>query len=129
MDKPIGFQLIIFSVLLAGLGSLIHHLATAPVRAVLIASLTGAGLCLLWGLRALRGHRGKACAVLTLLPLSFVLLSQAVVVWIGSSGAPGQRNVALLIALAFGLAFAMLLRITYAGVTFDGPAARPKNHD
>jgi hypothetical protein len=129
MDKPVGLQLIIFSVLLAGLGSLIHYLAPAPARAVLIASLAGAGLCLLWGLRALRGHRGKTCAVLTLLPLSFVLLSQAVVVWVGSSGAPGQRKVALLIALAFALAFAMLLRIAYAGVTFEGPAARPRNHD
>lgn len=85
-------------------------------------------MCLLWGIRAVMGNRGKAPAVLTLLPLTFVMLSQAVIVWAGRAEVPGRRMAALAITGLFVLSFAMLLRVTYAGVVFEGGTASPPKH-
>jgi hypothetical protein len=128
MDKPIGFQLIAYSLLLAGLGGLTHHLAPPLARTALITALAGGALCLVWGGRAVVARRGKAPAIVTLLPVTFVMLAQTVTVWAGRAEVPGRHPAAITLTVMFLLSFAMLLRITYAGVVFEGETPRPRTH-
>ena len=126
MNKTLGFQLVVYSLLLAGLSYLTHHLAPALARPTLIAGLAGGALCVVWGLRAVAGSRGKALPILTLISISFVMLSQTVLNW-GSGGqeVPGRRLAAVVIPVLFVLSVGMLMRIAYAGVVFDGQPDSP----
>jgi hypothetical protein len=126
MNKSIGIQLVVYGLLLAGLSYLAHHLAPTLARPTLIAGLAGGGLCLVWGLRALAGTGGKALPILTLIPVTFTLLSQTVMAWpAGGEGAAGGRTAAAVITLLLVLSIGMLMRIAYAGVVFDGGPASP----
>jgi hypothetical protein len=124
MNKTIGLQLIAYGLLLAGLSYFAHHLAPSIARPTLVAGMLGAALCLIWGLRAVLGKRGKALPILTLIALSYAMLSQTVMTW-GSAGqeVAGQGTATLVIAILFVLSVAMLARITYAGVVFDRQGA------
>ena len=126
MNRTLGLQLVVYSLLLAGLSYLVHHLAPGLSRPALIAGLTGGALCFIWGLRAWLGKTGKALPLLTLVPVSFVMLSQTVMTWVGGGQpVPGQRTAAIVITALFALSIGMLMRIAYAGVTFEGQSARP----
>jgi hypothetical protein len=126
MNKTIGLQLIVYSLLLAGLSYLVHHLAPALARPTLITGLAGGALCLVWGLWAVAGNRGKALPILTLIPVNFVLLSQVVTVWSGGGERiQGRGTAAAVITVLFALSIAMLMRIAYAGAVFDGRSASP----
>lgn len=126
MNKTLGFQLIVYALLLVGLSYLAHHLAPALARPTLIAGLTGGGLCLVAGLRAVAGSRGKALPLLTLIPVSYVMLSQTVITWAGrGQEAPGRHLAAVVITVLLVLSLGMLMRIAYAGVVFDGEAVSP----
>ena len=121
MNKTLGFQLALYSLLLAGGSYFTHHQAPTLTQPTFIAGLAGGVLCLGWGVRAIAGHRGKALPILTLIPVAFVLLSQTVLGW-WSDGNPavGQRTVALLTTLLLVLTIGMLMRIAYAGLSLDG---------
>jgi hypothetical protein len=70
------------------------------------------------------GHRGKALPMLTLLPVSYVLLSQAFLSWSGES-VPGRTGAAAVITFLFLISIGMMLRIASAGMVFAGPSASP----
>jgi hypothetical protein len=126
MNKNIGFELIVYSAVLACLGYVAYHLAPTLARPTLIAGLAGGVLCLVWGLRTVGGSRGKALVILTLIPLSFVLLSQVVTAWLGGGeAAPGRRTAAVVVTVAFAASIGMLIRIAYAGAVFDGEQPGP----
>jgi lysylphosphatidylglycerol synthetase-like protein (DUF2156 family) len=126
MKKAIGLQLVIYSVLLAAVSSPAYALAPALTRPTLYAGLAGGVLCLVWGIRAMMGNRGKALPILTLIVVSFVLLSQAVLGWgSGSEAVSEHRSAAALITLLLLVSVGMLMRIAYAGVVFDGRATNP----
>jgi hypothetical protein len=126
MNKTIGLQLVVFSLLLAGLSYLTHHVASALARPTLVAGLAGGALCLVWGLRAIRGSRGRALPILTLIPVVYVMLSQTVTAWSGGSEeTPGRRAAAFVTSMLFVLSIGMLLRILYAGVVLNGQPASP----
>ena len=55
MNKSIGIQLIVYSLLLSGLSYLTHHLAPSIARPTLIAGFVGGALCFIWGVRAVLG--------------------------------------------------------------------------
>lgn len=85
-------------------------------RPTLVAGLAGGAFCLTWGLRAMRGAGGKALSVLTLVPISFVMLSQTVILWMG--GAPesaGGRVAASVVTILFVVSVGLAMRIAYAG--------------
>ena len=126
MNKNIGLQLVVYSLLLAGLSYLVHHLAPTIARPTLITGLGGGALCVIWGLRAIAGSRGKALPVLTLIPINYVMLSQTVLTWGGrSQEAPGRGLAAAVITALCVLSIGMLMRVAYAGVVFDGDLAKP----
>jgi len=120
MNKTIGLLLVVYSLLLAGLSYLVHHLASEVARPTLITGLVGGALCLVWGLRALAGSGGKALPILTLIPVNFALLTQTFMGWSGGSvGWTAAVVISLLLALSLG----MLLRIAWSGMVFDVPPA------
>jgi hypothetical protein len=125
MNKTLGLQLVVYSLLLAGLSFLSHYLAPALAQPTLIAGLAGGALCLIWGLRAVAGSRSKMLPGLTLMPIAFVMLSQTVITWAGGGlEVPGRRLAAVVITILFVLSVAMLMRIAYAGCALDAQAVR-----
>lgn len=126
MNKNLGVELVIYSVLLAGLSCLVRYLSPAIAMPVLIAGIIGGALCLVWGLRAVRGNRSKVLPILTLVPINFVMLSQAILGWAGGSQeVPGRRPAAVVITILFALSIGILMLIAYAGVTFDEQPSNP----
>jgi len=124
MNKTVGLLLIVYSLLLAGLSYFVYQLAPGLTRPTLIGGLAGGALCLVWGVRGIGGGRGKALPVLTLIPVSFVLLSQTFTGWWGGSGGlQAGRTAAAIITLLLVLSVAMLVRIAWSGVVFDVPAS------
>jgi hypothetical protein len=129
MNRTIGLQLVGYSLVLAGLSLLTYHIVPLLGQATLITGLAGGILCLIWGVRAALGHRGKALSILTLIPVNFVLLSQAITGWMGGGEElQGRYTGAGLTTLLFVLSVAMLTRIAYAGVVFDGQVVGPTGH-
>ena len=132
MNKDLGFQLAVYGLLVVFLGYLAHYLSPATARITLITGLIGGILCLVWGIRAALGHCGKECALLTLIPMSFVMLSQAIICWAGQSQEISDKmTVAAVTTLILVLSVGMLIRIAYSGVTTCGhgqiPARRTGN--
>ena len=121
MNKTIGLQLVVYSLMLAGLSYLAHQLAPTVARPTLVAGLVGGAVCLLGGFRAIAGSRSRALPILTLVPICFVMLSQTVMHWGGGKELPGQNGVTAVNAVLLALSMGMLLRIAYAGVVFDKP--------
>jgi hypothetical protein len=125
MNKTIGLQLVGYGLLLAGLSYLTHYLAPSLARTTLITGLIGGAFCFVWGLMAMLGKRRKVFSMLTLIPVCYVLLGQAIMTWTGQhADLPGQWTTVLVITVLFALSLAMLMRIAYAGA-FDGQTATP----
>jgi hypothetical protein len=119
MNKRIGLLLVVYSLLLAGLSYLVGHLIPGAGRATLIAGLAGGALCLIWGVRALAGGRGKVLPLLTLIPVSFAFLAQTLTIWGG--GVQGGLTAPLVTTFLLVLSLAMLVRIAWSGLVFDVP--------
>jgi hypothetical protein len=129
MNKSLGSELIVCSVLLTGLSYLVHYLVPEIARPTLIAGMAGGVLCFVWGLLAVLGKCGKALPVLTLLPMCFVMVWQAVVSWKGrNTGSMGHQMVPVVIIVALAFTLAMLLNIIYARVALDGQPGKPKSN-
>jgi len=128
MNKTIGLQLVIYSLLLAGLSLLSQSLAPALSPTMLFVGLAGGALCLVWGIAALLGGRRKAWALLTLAGVNAVLLRQVVSAWSGTGAAAPGKSVAALATLLLLLSLAMLMRIAWAGAFSpeqQSPGQRP----
>lgn len=123
MTKPIGFQLIAYSLLLAGISYLVHRWAPSLSQLTFVTGLAGGGVCLVFGFMALLGYRGKGLSILALIPITFVMLSQTVLSWGGGeSDHSGRYAAARAITFLFLLSTGMLARIAYAGIDFNSPA-------
>lgn len=117
MNKTIGLQLISYALVLVGLSCLSYYLDSSIALPTLIAGVGGGALCLVWGLMAVAGSRGKALSLLTLIPVLLVVLSQVVGGWFEGSGAvPGRRASTAVATLLFLVSLGMLMRIAYAGM-------------
>lgn len=123
MTRTVGFQLVLYSFLLAGISYVVKRSAPSLSSPTFETGVAGGAVCLLLGIRALCGHRGKGLAILALIPISFVMLSQSVMTW-GSEveAAAAPRSPALTITFLFVVSMGMLARVAYAGVSFAPPA-------
>jgi hypothetical protein len=73
------------------------------------------------------GKSGKALPVLTLMPVCYVLLGQAVMTWGGrSEGNLESRLLPVLITVLFLISLAMLLLIAYHGSLYGQPPGPAK---
>ncbi len=123
MNKQHGYELIAYGIVLAGLSYLAYRLAPALTRITLITGLAGGALCLIWGMRTILGNTKKVLPLLTLIPVSFILLSQAVLSWAGGHlDVPGRRMAALVITVLTVFSIGTLMMIVCAGIVFDEPS-------
>lgn len=88
MSKTMASVLIAYGIGLGFLGLVVQKAAPTLERVTLIAGLVGGGLCLVWGLAALVGLKGRAWATLSAIATAFVLLSRAIHVWSAASNDP-----------------------------------------
>ncbi len=117
MNKNLGLELTTYGLLLVGLSLLVRQLAPAATQATFIGGLAGGMLSIIWGCRAILGSRSKAWALLTLIPTTFLMLSQTFVSWFGADELPNRRTVAATITVMLVLSFGILMIVAYAGVS------------
>lgn len=128
MNKAIGVQLIGFGVASIGLGCLVFFMARPLAMPTLIAGVVGGALCLLAGFRAVQGVTRKALPLLTLIPLTIILVAQTVLTWgAASPEIPGRRSASAVVCLLLALSYLMLMRVAYAGLTPVGPSDSPRD--
>jgi hypothetical protein len=126
MSKKLGILLVAYSILLAGLSGLAYWLAPAIAMSITGTGIAGGVLCFIWGLRAIWGNRSKAWAILTLVPINFMVGSHAILFWAGGGEAVSGRQAMAIVATAlFLLSIATLATIAYAGVLFDRDQGTP----
>lgn len=113
MTRSIAFALIVYGVVIAALSVSIRALAPNIAWPILIAGVAGGALCAFWGIFALSKTIGKAKPLLTLMPIAFVFLSQAVTAWLGDEGASKQILPALLLTAGLGASMGMIMWIAY----------------
>lgn len=102
--------LIAYGGILAGLGFFIHHAAPVFGKVTSIAGFAGGVLCLLWGVAAMAGLKGRVWATLSTIAAAVVLLGQAVNVWTSSaSEEAASMMVRLVVTAMFFLTIGMLL--------------------
>jgi len=110
MSKKMASVLIAYGGILVGLGFLIHQAAPAFGKVTSIAGFAGGGLCLLWGVAAMAGLKGRVWATLSAIATIVVLLTQTVNAW-SSSASEGAVSmmVRLVVTAMFFLTIGMLL--------------------
>lgn len=123
MNKTTGTLLLTYGLVLAGLSYLTHRLTPAPQ--MLVAGLLGGLLCVVWGMRAIQGESGKAWAILTLIAVNFVALSQTITGWLGNPANQEAQAAVVLSTVILLISMGMVIRIAWAGVVFDVPGSSP----
>lgn len=106
MNVNLHFDLLLYGVMLAGLGVLAHRLAPDSGYATLITGITGGVLVVFWGVLGLRGFHRRIWPIGTLIVLDMVLLVQAITAWLAiKNGTEALKPVALILTLllAFGI--------------------------
>jgi len=117
MNKAVSIQLICYSPLLAGLGLFVYKLAGEATRPTLYAAVAGGVVCAAWAVLAIAGKCSKILPVLTLVPVSFVLLAQMVTMWADEARkGPDYRKASIVITVLFVVSIAMLIRVAYSGL-------------
>lgn len=125
MNKAIGVQLAAFGAASIGLSCLLYFLARTLALPTLIAGLAGGMLCIVAGIRAVQGVASRTLPLLTLIPLTIVLVSQAVMTWgAGSPDIPARGWVSPVVCLLLGLTYLMLMRVMYAGNSHANHSSR-----
>lgn len=112
MSKKMASIILAYGVALAALSLFIRQIAPAFAKVILITGMAGGGLCGLWGMVALAGHKGRAWTVLTMIAVSFVLLSQVVQVWMVSTDATGLTG-RLVLTLMFLMTVGTLVYVLH----------------
>jgi len=106
MNVSLDFDLLLYGVMLVGLGVLAHRLAPDFGTATMITGIAGGVLAAFWGVLGLRGFRQRIWPIGTLVVLDIVLLVQAITAWLAiKGGTEAVKPVALILTLllAFGI--------------------------
>ena len=116
MNSKMALYVLTHGVGLIALALLIHRVAPETARVTLITGLVAGGLCGLWGVLGLLGHRRRVGAVLTLIPTCLVLLTQAVNGWMGTgTGKTESLLASVLVTVMFMASVGMLMYVLHAG--------------
>lgn len=99
-----------YGVGLAGLSYGIKTVAPELAKIPFIVGLSGAGMCMFWGLAALLGHQRRIGALLTLVAIALTVLSPTLRVWMDASGTVGGR---LLLTLVLALTVGMIMYVMH----------------
>ena len=121
MNSKMALYVLTHGVGLIALALLIHRVAPETARVTLVTGLAAGGLCALWGVLGLLGHRRRVGAVLTLIPASLVLLTQAVNGWMGPGTGKSESLLAsALVTVMFVASVGVLTYVLHAGENAPG---------
>ena len=98
--------LLAYGVTLGILGFLVQQSAPTFARIAFFTGIAGAGLSVLWGIVALTGYKRRSWAILTVIAVATVFMTQAVQAWLGASTSLSGR---LVLTLMFLMTMCMLL--------------------
>ena len=79
---------------MAALNYFIQQTAPAIPKVIFITGMAGGGLCVLWGIVAFAGHKRRVWAMLTIIAVAVVMLSQVVHAWLVSTDATSMSLMA-----------------------------------
>lgn len=114
MSKKMGSIVVGYGILLAVLAFVLQQVSPTLAKVTFIAGLAAGGLSIIWGIVGLVGHKRRTGAMLTLIALAFVLLTQVVDAWsVSSSEAPGKLAGALLLTLLMLLTVGMMMYLLH----------------
>jgi hypothetical protein len=108
MSKKMASILLAYGIALAALSLLIQQIAPAYAKLIGIIGIAGGGLSVLWGIVALTRHKRRAWAVLTMIPLTFLTLSQTIRGWVASISLTGQLVLTLMFVMTVGMLMYLL---------------------
>ena len=110
MKTNLDFDLILYGVMLAGLGVLANWIAPDAGYWVLITGIAGGVAAVFWGVLGLRGFRRRICPISTLMVVDIVLLIQTVSAWLQVKGGKGVfKPVAGILTLLLGFGIGQLV--------------------
>lgn len=116
MNFKSSLLVLVYSALVAICGVIAHIAAPETASVSLIAGVVAACVSAVLGTLALAGRRTRALTILTLVPVTFTLLSQTVQAWGSADPGRGYSPWAnLLITVMFLLSVAMLAYLAYTG--------------
>lgn len=126
-----GSMVVGYGVLLAALSVVLQQTAPTLAKIAFSAGLVAGGLSVLWGIAGLVGHKRRTWAMLTLMALFFVLLSQVLHGWAAPAGeTPGKYAGALLLTCQLLLTVGMLTYLVHGErpPEFYQTGSTPRNH-
>ena len=106
MSKKMASILLAYGVAFAGLSLLVQQIAPVFAKVTFVAGMVGGGLSVLWSIVAFAGHKRRAWAILTMIAVTIVLLTQVVQAWVG---APTSLTGRLVLTVMFLMTMSMLL--------------------
>ncbi len=102
-----------YGIVLAALSLAVRSVAPELAKVTFITGIAGGGLCLLWGLVALAGHKRRVWVILTMVAVFVVMLTQTIQGWVAGSDQSGTHVGALLITLLLMLTGGMLMYVMH----------------
>jgi len=109
-----GSIVVSYGILLAILAFVLQQIAPALAKVAFVTGLVAGGLCVLWGIMGLAGHKRRTWAVLTLIALAYVLVTQVVHAWSASASAtPGKLAGALVLTVLMLMTVVMLMYLLH----------------
>jgi hypothetical protein len=87
MSKKMAGVIMAYGAVLAALALVVRSVAPELAKSTFITGVAGGGLCVLCGIVAIVRYKRRAWAVLTMIAVTFVMLSQVVEVWLASGDA------------------------------------------
>lgn len=114
MSKKMAGIIVAYGVALAVFGFLVQQSAPAFGKITFITGIAGGGLCVLWGIVAFAGNKRRTWAVLTMIAVTVVLLTQVVQAWLASTDTASTNLTGrLVLTLIFLLTMGMLLYVLH----------------
>ena len=130
MGKRMASIMIVYGILLALLSFTIQRVAPAVGKAIFVAEMAGGGLCVVWGIVAMAGHKRRTWAIFTLIALMIIALGQVVLAWSTFVEVDGSSIGPLLLTLVLLLTMATLIYLVHGERPpefYSAGTARPDN--
>ncbi len=107
-----------YGVLIVVLSFVLQQVSPPLSKVAFVSGLIAGGLSILWGIVGLSGHKRRTWAMLTMIALSFVLLTQGIDAWSAPAGeTPGKLGGAILLTGMIVLTVGMMMYVMHGDRT------------
>jgi hypothetical protein len=114
MPKYQAVELTVYGTIVAILSWMVYQSAPGMGRNAYLVGFTGGMLSVVWGVLSLLGFRRVWPVLLTLIPVAFVCLAEAVHLWMAEDVPGGGRRLAAALAtIVFALTTAVVGHVSY----------------